>query len=122
MTAQGFFYCQPENLLEEQYHGTKALVRSLFFFVSALKGAVKTSKYLRTFLRSSQQGGRARGEGGDKQEAKVAEGEGKEEGGEEGEAEQVEGGEQQRCGKTSRWISGRGGWRRMCTLFQCSCS
>ena len=81
------------------------LLLCLCFFVSVLNGArwgsVKTTKYLRTFLRSSQQCGRARGEGGDKQEAKVAEGEGKEEGGEEGEAEQVEGGEQQRCGKTS---------------------
>ena len=60
------------------------LLLGLCFFVSVLNGAVKTTKYLRTFLRSSQQGGRARGERGDKQEAKVAEGEGKEEGGEEG--------------------------------------
>ena len=79
------------------------LLLGLCFFASVLNGArwgaVKTTKYLRTLLRSSQ-GGRARGERGDKQEAKVAEGEGKEEGGEEGgeerEAEQVEGGEQQR--------------------------
>ena len=106
----------------------KLLLGLCFFCVSTERarwGAVKTTKYLRTFLRSSQ-GGRARGERGDKQEAKVAEGEGKEEGGEEGgedrETEQVEGGEQQRCDKTSRWISGRGRCRRMCTLFQCCCS
>ena len=35
-----FYDCQPENLLEEQYHGTKALVVSLFFCVSTERGEV----------------------------------------------------------------------------------
>ena len=30
-TGWVFYYCQPGNFLEEQYHGTKALVGSLFF-------------------------------------------------------------------------------------------